>query len=113
MLNAPDQFIPLAAGQSFFVKAQSDLLNNLLGVAGYEVRDGNVVFTENITATLGVNYVDMHLIVMDAGKYSDFDILPLPADLAAKIVVDAFNILKQQLPADKKVESLSEENLVR
>lgn len=113
MLTAPEQFIPIAAGQAHFLKAQSDLINNLLGVAAYDVRDGYIVFTENITATLGVNFVDIQLVVMDAGKYDDFDVLPLPADMAAKIVMDAFSILKQQLPADKKVESLSEENLVK
>ncbi len=109
-MDALCQFIPLASGQSNFLKSQSNLINNLLGVTGYEVRDGYVVFTEDITNTLNVRYVDMQLVVMDASKYSDFDILPLPADMAIKIVTDCFNILKGQLPPDKTVSSITENN---
>lgn len=113
MLGALDQYIPIQAGQSFLLKSQTALINNLLGTVGYEVRDGYVIFTEDITATQEVTGVDMQLVVMDASKYSDYDILPLPADMAAKVVLDCFNILKQQLPADKKVDSVSEENFKR
>ena len=112
-MNVLDQYIPIQSGQSFLLSAQSTLINSLLDQVGYEVRDGYVIFTEDITSTQLVTAVDMQLVVMDAGKYGDYDILPLPADMAIKIVTDAFNILKQQLPADKRVDSVSEERIDR
>lgn len=108
-----DQYIPIPSGQSFMLKAQNNLINSLLGQIGYEVRDGYIIFTEDITVTQGVTAVDIQLVVMDASKYTDFDILPLPADMAAKVIMDAFNILKQQLPADKKVDAVAEEKDTR
>ena len=107
-MNALDQYIPIQSGQSYLLKTQSNLINSLLGQVGYEVRDGYVIFTEDIIAVRGTTQVDMQLVVMDAGKYGDFDILPLPADMAAKVVMDAYNILKQQLPSDKTVGNISE-----
>ena len=65
------------------------------------------------TATKNIQFVDMQLVVMDAGKYSNYDILPLPADIAAKVVTDCFTILKGQLPPDKRVDSVAEENFKR
>lgn len=109
MLDALDQFIPVASGQAGFLKAQTDLVNNMLGNVIYEPREGWVIFSENITATKSITHVDMQLAVMDAAKYTDFEILPLTADLAAKIVTDCFNILKQQLPRDTKVDSVADE----
>ena len=113
MLDALDQFIPMPSGQSYFLKAQTGLVNNLLGGVGYDVKDGYAIFTEDITATKNIQFVDMQLVVMDASKYSDFDILPLPADMAAKVIMDCFTALKNQLPPDKKVDSVSEENYKR
>lgn len=113
MLDALDQFIPLANGQANFLKGQINLINNLLGYVAYEPRDGYVIFTEDITATKNIQFVDMQLVVMDAGKYSNYDILPLPADIAAKVVTDCFTILKGQLPPDKRVDSVAEENFKR
>jgi hypothetical protein len=111
MLDALNQYIPMQAGQSFLLKAQTDLVNNLLGYVGYEVKDGYIVFTEDITATQMVTAVDIQLVVMDTSKYGDYDILPLPADMAGKIVTDCFNLLKQQLPNDNVVSAVSEEPL--
>ena len=107
-MNTLDQYIPMQAGQSYLLKSQSNLVNTLLGQVGYEIRDGYIIFTEDIISTKGTTQVDMQLVVMDAGKYSDYDILPIPADMAAKVVIDTYNILKQQLPADKTVGNISE-----
>lgn len=112
MLTSPDQYIPLQNGQAAFIK-QQNLINNLLGVVGYEVRDGYVVFTENITDVSGqnVNAVDMQLVVMDFDKYGDYDLLPLPADMAAQVVSEVVSLLMPTPMPDKRVDSLTEEAL--
>jgi hypothetical protein len=99
------QYIPLQAGQSAFF-AKQKLISDLLGVVGYEVRDGYVIFTEDITATKDVDFVDMQLIVMDFEKYSDYDQLPLPADMAAAVVEEVYQMLLQTPPPNKKVDSI-------
>jgi hypothetical protein len=104
------QYIPLQNGQAAFIKEQN-LINDLLGEVGYEVRDGYVVFTEDITDPNGenVNTVDMQLIVADLDHYGDFDILPLPQDMAGQIVAEVVALLTQTPPPDKRVDSMVEE----
>lgn len=108
MLDALCQFIPLQAGQAAFIKEQN-LINNLGGTVGYEVRDGYVIFTEDITKAKKVYHVDMQLVVMDLDHYGDFDLLPLPADMAAQIIQEVYQLLMGTPPADKRVDSKAEE----
>lgn len=100
MLQAINSFIPIQTGQSQFIATQGNLLNNLLGQIGYEVENGSVVFTEDITA-LGINNVMMKLVVMDLSKFSDYDILPIGADMEAIIVQNLFKLFSAQMPTDK------------
>lgn len=113
MLDAPEEFLPMAAGMAAAFKAQNDLVNNLLGRVCYTVLDGYVNFTEDITATKNIRFVEMHLVVMDLGKYSNYDLLPLPADMAAKVVEQCYKILSGQQIPDKRVDSVAEENKQR
>lgn len=112
MLTALNQYIPLQSGQSFFIKEQK-LINNLLGIVGYEVRDGYAIFTEDITDVAGANThsVDMQLVVMDFDKYDDYDMLPLTADMAAQVIQEVVSLLLQTPPPDKRVDSMTEENI--
>lgn len=110
MLTALDQYIPLQNGQSNFIVEQN-LVNNLLGFIGYEVRDGAVIFTEDITDPQGqnVNSVDMQLVVMDFDKYGDYDLLPLTADMAGQVIAEVVSLLMPAPPPDKRVDSMAEE----
>ena len=106
------QYIPLQNGQAAFFKEQN-LISNLLGTVGYEVRDGYVIFTEDITDPQGKNVqaVDMQLVVMDFDKYDDYDLLPLSADMAADIIKQTAALLMQTPPPDNRVDALTEENI--
>src|SRR6185312_2467558 len=99
-----NQYIPLQNGQANFIKSQN-LINNLLGTVGYEVRDGYVVFTEDITSVSGqnVNAVDMQLVTMDLDKYGDYDLLPIGSDMAAQIITEVVGMLMQTPPPDLRV----------
>jgi len=109
MLTALTQYIPLQNGQAAFLKEQN-LINDLLGIVGYEVRDGYVVFTEDITDADGanVNAVDMQLVVMDMDHYSDYDLLPLTADMAAQVIQEVAALLMQTPPPDTRVDKNEE-----
>lgn len=106
MLNALTQFIPVQQGQSAYIKEQK-LINNLMGLVGYEISgDGYVIFTEDITASCPA--VDMQLVVMDFDHYSDFDLLPMTADMAAEVVQAVSLMLLQAPQTDLKVDSITE-----
>lgn len=112
MLTSLNQYIPLQNGQAAFIKEQN-LINDLLGSVGYELRDGHVVFTEDITDVDGVNInsVDMQLVVSDLDNYGDYDILPLPSDMAAQIITEVAALLMPTPPPDLKVDSRAEESI--
>ena len=102
-------FIPLQHGQNAFVKTQT-LINTLLGQVGYEVADGYVIFTENLLArAVPVTQVFMRLVVMDFEKYSDYDMLPLPADMAGDVVKEVYAMILPTPQPDGRVDSTTEE----
>lgn len=78
--------IPLQAGQSYLLQADS-LLNNLMGSLSYEPNGRTVVYQSDLTL-LGITLVDMKLIVFDISQYGESDILPVPSDAEDDIVQD-------------------------
>ena len=107
-MQALTQFIPIQQGQTFYLKEQS-LINDLIGLIGYEqTGNGYILFTEDITAALGINSVDIQLIVLDFDRYDDFDLLPLPADMAAEVIQTVAALLLQTPPETLKVDSTTD-----
>ena len=104
-------FIPLQSGQFGFVK-QLPLINTLSGITGYEVADGYAIFTENLLArAVPVTAVFIRLVVMDFEKYSDYDMLPLPADMAADVVKEVYALIMPTPFPDRRVDPTTEEIL--
>lgn len=100
-------FIPLQSGQNALVKKQS-LINSLLGQVGYEVADGYAIYTEDLTArAVPITSVFMRLVVMDFDKYSDYDLLPLTAEMASDIVLEVYQLLSGVREQNKVVDSSS------
>lgn len=109
-MTTPDQYIPLQPGQDWMLAGQSNLINDLMGQVGYTPHDGFVVMTEDVIQTRNTKFVTMKLVVMDAEKYGEWDPLPIPADMAADVIQDAFKLLAAQFPPDDKVDPSSVEN---
>lgn len=82
MLGNP--LIPLQAGQSFLLQADS-LLNSLMGQWGYEVNGKTVIFTKDLT-TYDITKVDIKLVVFDISQYGVTDVLPIPSDYEEELV---------------------------
>lgn len=99
------QFIPVQNGQLAFVKEQR-MISDVFGMVAYEVVDGHVVFSEDITELSGRNIqaVDMQLVVKDFDHYGEYDLLPIPASMAADIVMEVFTQLAQTPPNENKVD---------
>jgi len=81
-------FIPVPLGQGALLRADK-LLNDLLGNVWFEIRKNIVIFSKDILL-LGVNTVNMYLIVMDISLYSNTEPLPIPASMEEEIVEKAF-----------------------
>ena len=106
-----DQYIPIQNGEDSYLKSQTQGANALIGLVFYSVRDNAVIFTQDLTDPAGenVNAVDMQLVVMDLDKYSDYDLLPLPADMAEQVVAEVVSLLSGAPPPDRRVDSFGEQ----
>jgi hypothetical protein len=93
-------FVPLLPTQRVLLKSQP-LINDLLGLIGYEVKGNVIEYTKDLTL-FGMNKVNMLLVVMDMERYSETDILPIPADYQETIVDELYKQFAGIAIADAK-----------
>lgn len=101
--NMDCPFIPLEMGQYGLLKSQP-LINDLLGWTGYEWYGKDIIYTKDLTQPDPIT-VSMRLIVLDISQYSDYDILPVPADMEWEIVQEVYKLFSTEPIADKLVDS--------
>jgi hypothetical protein len=77
-------FIPLQRGQIQILGAEF-MLNTLFGQVAYETVGKKIKFSKNIKL-LGINTVDLDLMVFDMSLYNDTDPLPIPAGTEDEII---------------------------
>jgi hypothetical protein len=94
-----EPFVPIPTSLYGVVKPQA-LLGDLSGLIGYEVIGKDVVFTKNLVG-LGINSVYMRLVGSDLSQLTDYDILPISADMEAQVIQTVYNMLVQAPPADR------------
>lgn len=98
--NAIDEpFIPIPTSMYGIVKPQ-DLLGDLSGLISYEVVGKDIIFNTNLPGQ-SVNSVYIRLVGVDINAVTDYEILPLTADMEAQVVTQVYNILVQT-PKDTK-----------
>lgn len=100
-INSP--FIPIPTSTYGIIKPQA-LLGDLSGLIGYEVVGKDLVFTKNLVG-LGVNAVYIRLVGADLSQLSDYDLLPLSADLEATVVDTVYKMLVTVPQTDRVVDS--------
>lgn len=100
-----EPFIPIPTSLFGIVKPQA-LLGDLSGLIGYEVAGRDIIFTKNLPG-LGVNNVFIRLVGVDLSQLTDYDPLPLSADMEGQVVTQVYNILAQTPPADR-VQNINE-----
>ncbi len=94
-------FIPLQRHENVFVKSQK-LINSLLDQIGYEQDGQYLVYNQDLTTRAApITNVFMRLVVMDLDKYSDYDILPLPADMSGDVVREVADLLLKTPPQEQ------------
>lgn len=83
-------FLPIQRGQIQMLGAEF-MLNVLFGQVAYEVIGKKIKFSKNIKL-LGINTVDIDLMVFDVSGYSETDQLPIPSDMESDLVGDIYKM---------------------
>jgi hypothetical protein len=102
-IDAIDEpFVPIPTSMYGIIKPQ-DLLGELSGLIGYEVVGKDIIFTKNLPG-MSVNAVYIRLVGMDMSTVSDYETLPLTADLEGQIITQVYNILVQTPAGNNKLD---------
>ena len=94
-----EPFVPIPTSMYGIVKPQ-DMLGDLSGLIGYEVVGSEVIYTKNLVG-MGISSVYMRLVGANLSLLTDYDILPVSADMEAQIVQMVYNMLVQAPAADR------------
>lgn len=97
------EFIPLQMGQGGLLKSQR-LISDLLGQVGYEVFGDKVIFTKDLKAQSQNVVLAMRLVILDIDQYGDWDLLPIPPEMEADVVMAVVEMYKGQGIPDKTVD---------
>jgi hypothetical protein len=93
-----DYFIPIPSGSFGVIKSQ-DVLGDIGGQVAYEVFGSDVVFNKAVNFSTCF----VRLVGVDISTVDDYTLLPIPADMEASIVAQAYQILAGLPPADKQI----------
>jgi hypothetical protein len=97
-----EPFVPIPTSMYGIIKPQ-DLLGELSGLIGYEVVGKDIIFTKNLPG-MSVNSVYIRLVGIDLSTVSDYETLPLTADLEAQVITQVYNILVQTPAGNNKLD---------
>jgi hypothetical protein len=97
-----EPFVPIPTSMYGIIKPQ-DLLGELSGLIGYEVVGKDIIFTKNLPG-MSVSSVYIRLVGVDLNTVSDYETLPLTADLEAQVVTQVYNILVQTPSGENKLD---------
>jgi hypothetical protein len=103
-----NSYIPIPTGLYQMI-SEEPLISDLLGQIGYEVFGNLVVFTKDLTAeSPAINTVLMRLVVMDVSQLTDYDPLPIPADMEVEVIKETLKMLGVKQEPDNKVDPVAE-----
>ena len=92
------RFIPMRRGEMAQVKTQK-LISDLLGQHGYELAGKEVWYDKDITALpVPITNVMMQLVVMDLSLYTDYELLPIDAEMEQQVVADVLKLFMVEQP---------------
>lgn len=95
-------FIPIQPGQYLFIEPQR-LLSDIVDQVGYEVNGTTVIYTQDLTAASpAITEVLMKLVIMDIGLYTDYQMLPISAEMQWQVIQEVFKMFSAEpVPADR------------
>jgi hypothetical protein len=107
------RFIPMRRGEMAQVKTQK-LISDLLGQHGYEVAGKEIWYDKDLTALpVPITSVMMQLVVMDLSLYTDYELLPIDADMEQQVVMDTVKLFSAEQPAPEVATSVTDSRLIK
>lgn len=101
-------FIPVPSGIFTMVSAEP-LISTVLGQIAYEVYGNLIVFTTDLTTAVpAITEVMIRLVVMDVSQLTDYDPLPIPADMEVDVIAGVLKLLGIQAEPENKVDVATE-----
>lgn len=104
-------WIPVPSGLYQMISSEP-LISDVLGQKSYEVHGNKVTFTSDLTADL-ITAALVKLVVMDISAYTDFDPLPIPAEMEIDVITGTLEVLGIKVPENDKVDPISESKPVQ
>lgn len=104
-------FIPFQPGELQMI-GEENLISDILGQVGYEPRGKYLVFNRDITdndTDNAISEVYLLLAVKDISLYTDWEMLPISADMESAVIQGAYQYLSNQQPANKKVDVINKQ----
>lgn len=95
--------IPFGAGQADLLRGQS-LISDLFGQVGYELYGKQIVLTKDVTIDEQTSLY-LRLIISDISTLTDFDVLPIPADMESTVVMQVWQSFASTLSPVKVVDN--------
>ena len=106
-----DPFIPIPTGNVALIRSEP-MISDLFDQIGYYQSGMHAIYTKDLQAK-GIGKVDMMLVVMDVGSYSDHQPLPIPADMEFDAIRVTYEIFTGQAFPDKHIDASAENKNVR
>lgn len=102
------QFVPIPMGAGALMATQPEIIQNLGGRIGYEPHGLEMIFTQDITQPpLSILQCIVKLVVMDMNQYGDYDLLPIPADMEAVCIQQAYQLFSGEKPPSKVTDPIA------
>lgn len=79
-----DLYIPIQPGQTYLLQGQP-LISDLLDQVGFEVYGNKLIFSKDITLD-DVKHIYIKMVVVDVSRLTDYELLPMPADMEDMVV---------------------------
>jgi hypothetical protein len=101
-------FIPASSGELEYAASQR-LLSDLLTPYAYKVRGKDIIYNKDLTAqSPAISSVTMELVVSDFSKYSDYELLPINADMEFQVVETVIKMFAPMQPQPNNIDSTND-----
>jgi hypothetical protein len=101
-------FIPATSAEMEYVSSQR-LIGDVLPVYLYKIRGKDLIYNKDLTAqSPAVTSVTIELVVMDYSKFTDYELLPINADIEAQVIEIVYKQFLPNQPQPNIVESTSD-----
>jgi hypothetical protein len=107
------RFIPMRRGEMAQIKTQR-MISDLLGQHGYELVGKEIWYDKDLTALpVPIITVMIQLVVLDLSLYTDYELLPINAEMEQQVVTDVLQLFSAEEPTPEIATSVTDSRLIK